>query len=65
MLVFCFGSTSESDYSKTINDGIYFLWMKSRLERLTVNAKVALVLLGTISASSDTAESEGRQLKQC
>ncbi len=34
------------------------------LERLTANAKVATVL-GSIPASSDTVESEGRQMKQC
>ncbi len=34
------------------------------LERLTVNAVVATVL-GSILASSDTVESEGRQMKQC
>ncbi len=34
------------------------------LERLTVNALVATVL-GSIAASSDTVESEGRQMKQC
>jgi hypothetical protein len=34
------------------------------LERLAVNAKVATVL-GSILASSDTVESEGRQMKQC
>jgi hypothetical protein len=34
------------------------------LERLTVNVAVATVL-GSIPASSDTAESEGRQMKQC
>jgi hypothetical protein len=34
------------------------------LERLTVNAVVATVL-GSIQASSDIAESEGRQMKQC
>jgi hypothetical protein len=33
------------------------------LERLTVNAKVATVL-GSNTASSDTMESEGRQMKQ-
>jgi hypothetical protein len=33
-------------------------------ERLTANAKVATDL-GSISASSDTTESEGRQMKQC
>ncbi len=33
------------------------------LERLTVNAKVATVL-GSNPASSDTMESEGRQMKQ-
>jgi hypothetical protein len=32
-------------------------------ERLTANAKVATVL-GSIPASSDTVESEGRQMKQ-
>ncbi len=34
------------------------------LERLTTNAVVATVL-GSILASSDTVESEGRQMKQC
>ncbi len=34
------------------------------VERLTVNAEVATVL-GSIPASSDTVESEGRQMKQC
>jgi hypothetical protein len=34
------------------------------LERLTVNTAVAIVL-GSIPASSDTVESEGRQMKQC
>jgi hypothetical protein len=34
------------------------------LERLTDNAEVATVL-GSISASSDSVESEGRQFKQC
>jgi hypothetical protein len=34
------------------------------LERLTANALVATVL-GSIPASSDTVESEGRQMKQC
>jgi len=39
--------------------------MRSRrvLERLTVNAEVATVL-GSIPASSETVESEGRQMKQ-
>ncbi len=35
-----------------------------RLVRLTVNDKVATAL-GSIPASSDTVESEGRQMKQC
>jgi hypothetical protein len=34
------------------------------LERQTVNAKVATVL-SSISVSSDTVESEGRQMKHC
>ncbi len=34
------------------------------LERLTANAEVVTVL-GSIPASSDTMESEGRQTKQC
>jgi hypothetical protein len=34
------------------------------LERLTANAKVATVLV-SIPASSDTVESEVRQMKQC
>jgi hypothetical protein len=34
------------------------------LERLTANSEVATVL-GSIPASSDTVESEGRQMKQC
>jgi|688.fasta_scaffold1636083_1 hypothetical protein len=35
-----------------------------RLERLTANAKVGTVL-SSITASSKTVESEGRQMKQC
>jgi hypothetical protein len=35
------------------------------LEGVTVNAKVASVLLGSIPASSETVESEGRHIKQC
>ncbi len=38
--------------------------MAEWLDRLTVNAVVATVL-GSMSASSDTVESEGRQMKQC
>jgi hypothetical protein len=34
------------------------------LQRLTANAKVGTVL-GSIPATSDTAESEGLQMKQC
>jgi hypothetical protein len=34
------------------------------VERLIANAKVAIAL-GSIPASSDTVESEGRQMKQC
>ncbi len=34
------------------------------LERLTANAVVATVL-GSIPATSDTVESEGRQMEQC
>jgi hypothetical protein len=37
---------------------------RERLERLIANAKVATVL-GSIPASSDTVDSEGRQMKQC
>jgi hypothetical protein len=38
------------------------LWMRSGRveERLGINA-----ILGSIAASSDTVESEGRQIKQC
>jgi hypothetical protein len=45
------------------------MWMRSSLvvrawlERLTAHAEVATVL-GSIPASSDTVESEGRQMKQ-
>ncbi len=35
-----------------------------RVERLAVDANVATVL-GSITASSDTVEAEGRQMKQC
>jgi hypothetical protein len=45
----------------------YSLWMTSsrvQLEHLTANAKVATVL-DSNPASSDTVESEGRQMKQC
>jgi hypothetical protein len=34
------------------------------LKRLAANAEVAIVL-GSIPASSNTMESEGRQMKQC
>jgi hypothetical protein len=34
------------------------------LEHLAVSAKIATIL-GSISASSDTVESEGRHMKQC
>jgi len=43
------------------------VWMRSIaewLERLIANAVVTTVL-GSIPASSDTVESEGRQMKQC
>ncbi len=48
---------------------LYYIFIKTFylakwLERLAVNAKVATVL-GSILASSDTVESEGRQMKQC
>jgi hypothetical protein len=45
----------------------YIKWMRSSLqwlERLTANAEVASVL-GSIPASSDAVETEGRQMKQC
>ncbi len=44
---------------------IYYLWMSLAewLERLTANAAIAIVL-GSIPATSDTVESEGRQMKQ-
>ncbi len=38
--------------------------LAERLERLTANAKVETVL-GSILASFDIVESEGRQMKQC
>jgi hypothetical protein len=43
------------------------MWMRSTaewLKRLPANAVVATVM-GLISASSGTVESEGRQMKQC
>jgi hypothetical protein len=50
------------------NFSLYVLNMRSsrmvRAQRLAVDAKVATVL-GSIPASSDTVESEGRQMKQC
>jgi hypothetical protein len=39
-------------------------YIRAGLVRLTANAKVATVL-GSIPESSDTVESEGRQIKQC
>ncbi len=53
-------------------DVIWLVWMSfgrgrdlaEWLERLTVNAEVATVL-GSIPASSNTVESEVRQIKQC
>ncbi len=42
-----------------------FRWdLAELLERLTANAVVATIQ-GSIPASSDTVESEGRQMKQC
>jgi hypothetical protein len=35
------------------------------LKKYAASAKVATVLVGSIPASSDTVESEGRQMKQC
>jgi hypothetical protein len=49
-----------SDNFENFQKRLIFAW----LERLAFNAKVATVL-GTIPASSDTVESEGRQMKQC
>ncbi len=49
-----------------------FFWIRSSrvvddelLERLTANAKANETFLGSILASSDTVEYEGRQMKQC
>jgi hypothetical protein len=54
-LVMIYRSHPHVDEMKSIDE-----WLK----RLDVNAKVATVL-GLIPASSDTVESEGRQIKQC
>jgi hypothetical protein len=35
------------------------------IQRVAANAKIATTVLGSIPASSDTAESEGRQVEQC
>ena len=51
----------------SLKGGATKLWMRYNrvvIECLAVNAKVAIVL-GSIPASSDTVESEGRQMKQC
>ncbi len=40
------------------------IYVASWLERLAVNAKVATVL-GSVTASSDTMDLRGRQMKQC
>ncbi len=40
------------------------MYVADWLERLTANAEVA-TFMGLIPASSDTVESEGRQMKQC
>ncbi len=46
-------------------DPVHYGWdLAEWLERLTANAEVAAVL-ASIPASSDTVESEGRQMKQC
>ncbi len=51
-------------YSKVLFRGIFSGWDLAKwLERLTANAKVATVL-GSIPASFDIVESEGRQIKQ-
>jgi len=63
------GSTSQKVFHNTGRMGDEIKprrgWDLSEwLERLAVNAKVATVL-GSIPSSSDTVESEGRQMKQC
>ncbi len=52
------GNTEEE------NKGFVVFKRNSTDQRLTANAEVATVL-GSIPASSDTVESEGRQMKQC
>ena len=61
----------EKKYRIGIRQQVYlfYKWMYLRysrvaIERLTAKAKVARVL-GSIPASSDTVESEARQMKQC
>ncbi len=60
--------SSKAKIRETIPLSLFCFIVKNRvaewLERLTVNAVVATVL-GSIPASSDTVESEGRQMKQC
>jgi hypothetical protein len=59
---------SNSKNSKNVTTTAINTVEKSQLvtwfQRLTANAKVETVL-GSIPASSDTVESEGRQMKQC
>ncbi len=54
----CVSYVIESWFSKCAWD------LAEWLERLTANTKIATVL-GSIPASSDTVESEERQMKQC
>jgi hypothetical protein len=63
----CRKSTEIKQCTRDGNHG-NILWMRSslvvRLERLIANAEVATVL-SSIPASSDSVESNGRQMKQC
>jgi hypothetical protein len=60
---FAMAATSQTSVSIT-QEKCNFNDIAQWLERLTANAVVATVL-GSISASSDRVESEGRQMKQC
>jgi hypothetical protein len=61
----CWASADEYScaHGAQINFGDLTPYLTHGLERLTANAKVATVL-GSILASSDSVESEGRQMKQ-
>ncbi len=57
------GRATDTIKEPTVQDSVDEI-LAEWLERLTANAVVATIL-GSIPVTSDTVESEGRQMKQC